>query len=179
MHFEGGVIDLETTVFERQKEGILENLDELQAMVEKVDSMLASIDVYMDVLQPNGASGKVRLAISKTANGPAPYLRSIYKTKAGGGWYSKRIKRGWASRSLKRSGIYEKNFEVVKMLCTTAETLIAERANLMTRLRSLSSGLRESTKGAKVRIDKIEHEYVTPFNEAFAPGLADQTENAS
>ena len=179
MHFEGGVIDLETTVFERQKQGILSSLEEFQAMVEKVDAMLASIDVYMDVLQPNGASGKVRLAISQTENGPAPYLRSIYKKKAGGGWYSKRIKRGWASRSLKRSGIYEKNFELVKMLCNTAESLIVERAHLMTRLRSLSSGLRESTKGAKNRIEKIEHDYVIPFHKALAPEQLTELENAS
>jgi hypothetical protein len=162
-----GVIDLADGVFERHKEAFLANFDTLEKMVQKIDSALKELDDFMDALQPQGLSGKMRVAFVQNRDGSVPELRIMYRKKGNVGWFSKRVTRGWGSRSLKRTGLFEEHYETVKVICTTAEALIAERAHLMVRLRSVSSGFRESVKTASARVEKLDALYVQPFSRAF------------
>lgn len=166
---------LKTSIFERHKEALLSNFASLMAMVEKIDTALLDVDSYMDALQPKWESGRLRVLFIDAKGEKVPELRSMYRTRSISGWHSKRVTKGWGTRSLKRTGEFEQNYKAVKALCSAAESLIAERSHLMVRLRSLSSGFRESTKNSIKRIEKIEQQYVDPFRAALEPDRQNDT----
>lgn len=164
-----GVIDLKSPIFERHKEALLENFDALVEMIEKIDATLLDLDTYMDALQPQGESGRLRVLFGNSHGERVPELRSMYRARSETGWHSRRVTKGWGTRSLKRSGPFEQNYEAVKALCAAAEALIAERSKLMVRLRSMSAGFRESVKNAVRRIDTIDRQHVEPFRQILEP----------
>lgn len=160
---------MESPVFERHKEALLENFDALTKMVERIDAALFDVDAYMDALQPKWESGRMRVLFVNSRGERVPELRTMFRARSETGWHSRRVTKGWATRTLKRSGPFEQNYEAVKALCAAAEALIAERSKLMVRLRSMSAGFRESVKGAVRRIDIIDRQHVEPFRQILEP----------
>lgn len=159
---------MENSIFERHKANFSAKFDSLQAMVERIDKSLRELDLIMDALQPQGISGKLRVAFVQGDGQEVPELRILRRKRSGEGWFSKRVRKGWGSRSLKRTGVFETNYEIVKVVCKTIESLIAERAKLMIRLRSLSTGFNEAVRTAEVRLDNLHENYVNPFVQTYA-----------
>lgn len=118
----------------------IEQMVAMGQMLALVDQAIVVIDKRLDALQPP-APGKVRIVFRKDRQTVRPVFVKFLQRR-NGGWWTKAISVGWASRSVKDTKNFEKNAELVRIFCREANELMKIRVTL-TRLltNSASAGM--------------------------------------
>jgi len=127
-------------------------LEKLDRLVSEIDQVLVVLDGLLDTLQPP-LTGKLRIEFRDQRGSLTPV---IYKYRHGrNGWWQEVVKKGTASRAVRRSKKFEANSQLVKMLCREAEELMEMRRRVNAMLGRFTASSLGGTSSMRERLDAL------------------------